>query len=410
MIHLVEGFRDAAQSIQANALRSLLTVLGVIVGTAALIAMLSLGAGAQARIAAQIRSLGANLLVVFPEMRGNAGERGARPVHLTRDDAAAIAVSAPAVIAAVPALETEAVVVNGARNWETEVTGTTAEYFLMREWWLKEGRHFSRREEDAAGKVALIGTTVAGRLFGSENPVGREVRIRNTPVEIIGVLAAKGQSGSGRDQDDAVFVPYATARLRLGAPAPGVAPETVSYILAKAGSDRLIEEARRNIEALVRQRHRIEVGAEPGFRVSEPAATIAAQRGSGSTIAWLLAAIASVSLIVGGIGILNIMLVSVTERTQEIGIRIALGALRRDIARLFLIEALLLCLAGGLVGIAVGILVSWAIASFAGWPVLIAPETPIAALGFATAVGLIFGYYPARKAAKLEPADALRAG
>jgi len=405
-----ESLRDAVQSIRANTLRSLLTMLGVIIGTGALIAMLSIGAGAQARIAAQIRSLGSNLLIAFPEVRGNSAERLARPVHLTLADAAAMIASAPGVIAAASALEADVLVVNGARNWSTQLTGTSVEYFLIREWGLSAGRHFSRREEESGGKVALIGATVAARLFGTENPVGREVRIRNSPVAIIGVLAEKGQAGTGRDQDNMVFVPYTTARLRLGAPSPGVAPETVTYIIAKAAPDRGIEEARRSIEGLLRQRHRVAAGKEPGFRVSEPAATIAAQRGTGTTIAWLLAAIASISMIVGGIGILNIMLVSVSERTQEIGLRIALGAQRRDIATLFLIEALLLSLAGGLIGIAVGIVASRILATVAGWPVLIAPETPLSALLFAIAVGAIFGYYPARKAAMLQPAEALRTG
>jgi putative ABC transport system permease protein len=405
-----ESLRDAAQSIRANALRSLLTMLGVIIGTGALIAMLSIGAGAQARIAAQIRALGSNLLIAFPEVRGNSAEPSARPVHLTLADGAALIGPGAGVIAAASALEAEALVVYGAQNWSANLTGTAQEYFPIREWGLSAGRHFSRREEASAGKVALIGATVAARLFGTESPVGREVRIRNTPLEVIGVLAEKGQSGTGRDQDNTVFVPDTTARLRLGVASPGIAPETVSYIVAKAASDSVIEEVRRNIEGLLRQRHRIAAGEPPGFRVSEPAATIAAQRGTGTTIAWLLAAIASISMIVGGIGILNIMLVSVSERTHEIGIRMALGAQRRDIATLFLIEALLLCLAGGLVGIAVGIAASKTLASLAGWPVLITPETPLAALAFAIAVGAVFGYYPARKAAMLHPAEALRTG
>src|SRR5438874_1970359 len=217
---LEESLRDAAQSIRANALRSLLTMLGVIIGTAALIAMLSIGAGAQARIAAQIRALGSNLLIAFPEVRGNSAELSARPVHLTLADEAALIGSGVGVIAAASALEAEALVVYGAQNWSANLTGTAQEYFSIREWGLSAGRHFSRREEASAGKVALIGATVATRLFGTENPVGREVRIRNTPLEVIGVLAEKGQSGTGRDQDNTVFVPDATARLRLGVASP----------------------------------------------------------------------------------------------------------------------------------------------------------------------------------------------
>lgn len=404
-----EILRDAIESIRANTLRSLLTMLGVIIGTGALIAMLSVGGGAHARVAAQIRSLGSNLLIAFPEVRGNSAERFARPIHLTVSDAAAMVGSAPGVVAAASALEAEALVVHGARNWATQVTGTSIEYFLIREWGLTAGRYFSRREEESAGKVALLGATVAARLFGDQDPVGREVRIRNSPVEVIGVLAEKGQAGTGRDPDNMVFVPYATARLRLGAPTPGIGPEAVTYIMARASPDVSLEDVRQGIETLLRQRHRVAAGDAPGFRVSEPAAAIAAQRGTGTTIAWLLAVIASISMIVGGIGILNIMLVSVTERTQEIGVRMALGARRRDIAKLFLVEALLLSLTGGLIGVAVGIVASQLLSAIAGWPVLIAPETPLAALFFAVSVGVVFGYYPARRAAGLAPAEALRA-
>jgi len=405
-----ETLRDAAQSIRANPLRSLLTTLGVIIGTAALIAMLSLGAGAQARVAEQIRALGANLLIAFPEVRGNSAEALARPVYLTLGDVAALTASAPGVAAAAAALETETLVVYGAQNWSTTVNGTSAEYFAIREWGLRYGRHFSRREEAGAGKVVLLGATVTARLFGADNPIGREVRIRNTPLEVIGVLAEKGQSGTGRDQDNAVFVPDATARLRLGASGPGVAPETVSYIVAKATPDMALDDVRGNVEALLKQRHGIARGEPLGFRVNEPAATIAAQRGTSSTIGWLLAAIASISMVVGGIGVLNIMLVSVSERTHEIGVRMAVGARRGDISTLFLVEALLLCLVGGVVGIVAGIATAASLASVAGWPVLITPGAPVAALVFAVAVGAIFGYYPARKAAMLLPAEALRTG
>lgn len=381
-------------------------MLGIIIGVGSLIAMISVGAGAQARVAEQIGSLGANVLMILPG-DGASGGGHARPVHLTIGDVEAVAAAIPEVIAAAPALRGRARLVYGNRNWATRVNGTTAEYFFIRDWPLAAGRGFSRREEDGAGKVALIGATVAGRLFGGADPVGREVRVLNTPVRIIGVLAPKGQSGSGRDQDDIVFVPYATAQLRLGGAGRGVTPDTVSYILAKAASGDLVAGAKAGIEGLLRQRHRVAPGAA-GFRVTDPAAAMEAQRGSTRTIGWLLAAIASISLVVGGISIMNIMLVSVSERTREIGLRLALGARRRDISRLFLIEALLICLLGGVLGVGLGVAASWLVARLAGWPILIAPETFVAALTFAGAVGLIFGYYPARKAAGLLPATALR--
>jgi putative ABC transport system permease protein len=406
-----ENIRDAVESIRANSLRSLLTMLGIIVGVGSLIAMLSVGAGAQSRVAAQIGSLGANVLMILPGAERDAAGGGsdhARPVKLTRADAEAIAAAIPEVNAVAPSLRGQARVVQGNRNWATQVNGTTSDYFFIRDWPLVAGRGFSRREEDGAGKVALIGATVAEQLFGDADPIGREVRVLNTPMRIIGMLAAKGQSGSGRDQDDIVFVPYTTAKLRLGASGRGVIADAVSYILAKAASGDHVAGARAGIEGLLRQRHDVPIGAAAGFRVTDPAAAMAAQRGSTRTIGWLLAAIASISLVVGGISIMNIMLVSVTERTREIGLRLALGARRRDISRLFLIEALLICLVGGVLGFAAGITASWLVTRLAGWPILMAPETFLAALAFAVLVGLIFGYYPARKAARLLPATALR--
>jgi putative ABC transport system permease protein len=405
---LWEGLRDAAQSIRANSLRSLLAMLGIIIGTGSLIAMLSIGAGAQARITAQIGTLGANMLVALPGAERGAAEGRARPVPLTAADAAVIAASVPEVTAVAPALEGPARLVAGNRNWATRVTGTTSDYFFIRDWPVASGRAFSRREEEGAGKVALLGATVAERLFGDDDPNGREVRVLNTPMRVIGVLARKGEAGTGRDQDDMVFVPFSTARLRLGAAAPGVTPDTVTYILAKAAAADLVAEARLGIDGLLRQRHRIAAGGPAGFRVTDPAAAIAAQHGSVKTIGWLLAAIASISLVVGGIGIMNIMLVSVTERTREIGLRLALGARRADVARLFLIEALLICLIGGALGVGAGTAASSALAHLAGWPIFLGAETLLAALAFAATVGMAFGYYPARKAARLLPAVALR--
>jgi putative ABC transport system permease protein len=251
---------------------------------------------------------------------------------------------------------------------------------------------------------------VAERLYGTGDPVGREIRALSTPMRVIGVLARKGDSGTGRDQDDIAFVPFSTARLRLGAEGGGITPGAVSYILAKTAAPGHVAPAGEAIEALLRQRHRVAPGTEAGFRVTDPAAAIAAQRGSERTIGWLLAAIAAISLVVGGIGIMNIMLVSVAERTREIGLRLALGARRRDITRLFLAEALVICLIGGGIGIASGLLASELLGRLAGWPVLVAPEAAISALIFAAGVGVIFGSYPARRAGRMPPVEALRAG
>ena len=408
---LWQSLADAVQSIRANVLRSFLTMLSIIIGVGALITMLSIGVGAQARVAEQIRSLGANVLIILPGAErgatGPGGER-TRPVPLTVADAQAAAATVPEVTAAAPSLQFQARLVYGNRNWPTRVNGTTAEYFFIRDWPLAAGRGFSRREETGARKVVLIGSTVSKRLFGDADPIGREIRMLNAPMRVVGLLAPKGQSGSGRDQDDIVFVPYKSAQLRFGAAGGAITPDKVSYILAKAASDDLVTDAIAGIEGLLRQRHRVPPGSPSGFRVSDPAATMTAQRSSTRTIAWLLAAIASISLIVGGISIMNILLVSVAERTREIGLRQALGAARRDISWLFLIEAQLICIIGGIAGVAVGSVVSWSIARLAGWPILIDPATIFAALAFAAATGLIFGYYPARRAARLLPAMALR--
>lgn len=400
------------QSLRMNVLRTLLTMLGMIIGVAALITMLSVGSGAQATIMRQIDTLGANLLMVIPraerDVNGSTGGGRVRPTQLTLYDVEMMRTTIPEVIAAAPALQGQVRLIYNNRNWATGLNGTTADYFFIRDWLLQAGRNFSRREEEGAGKVAIIGATVAERLFGQEDPIGREVRVLNAPMQIIGVLTEKGQSGSGKDQDDIVFVPYKTALLRLGADSRKIAPDSVSYILAKAASNEVVSSAKVAIDTSLRQQHRIASDVDAGFRVVDPVAAMLAQRGSARTIAWLLAAIASISLIVGGISIMNIMLVSVTERTREIGLRLSLGARRRDISRLFLAEALLICSVGGMIGVASGIGSSWLIASVLDWPTLILPSTVLFALMSSAAIGLFFGYFPARKAAGLLPAVALR--
>ena len=304
---------DATQSIRANTLRSFLTMLGIIIGVSALITMLSVGAGAQMRVAEQIASLGTNVLMMLPGAERNAtgpGGKRVRPVRLTVEDARAIGTTVPQLITAAPSLQGQARLIRGNRNWLTKINGTTADYFFIRDWPLIAGRHFSRQEEIGAGKVVVIGQSVQERLFGKTDPIGREVRVLNAPMKVIGVLARKGPSGSGRDQDDIAFVPLKTAQLRLGSSDKGISHRAVSYILAKAAQDDLIAAAKAGVENLLRQRHHVPDGNPAGFRVADPAAAMAAQRGSTRTIGWLLAAIASISLIVGGISIMNIMLVS----------------------------------------------------------------------------------------------------
>jgi putative ABC transport system permease protein len=367
--------------------------------------MLSIGAGAQKRVAEQIRTLGANVAMAYPDREA---PKYVRPRPLTLGDVHAIDTSVPGVIAAAPALQGNGPLVNGNRNRRSRINGTTAAYFPIRDWRIETGRNFSDREISGAGKVAILGATVATQLFGTDDPVGQEIRVLNSPMRIIGVLARKGASGTGTDQDDIVFVPFSTAELHLGSEIKGITPGKVSYILAKIAPDRSLDQAVSEIDLLLRQRRGLTSDDLTDFRVTNPAAALAAERGSTRTVGWLLAAIASISLVVGGIGIMNIMLVSINDATREIGVRLALGARPRDISWLFLTEAFILCGIGSLFGVFVGIIVSQVVGHLAGWPVLISPETLIAALGFSCTVGMVFAYYPSRKAAKMHPAQALK--
>lgn len=407
---LWENFRIALQSLSANKIRSFLTMLGIIMGVASVVTMVAIGSGAQLQVSEQIRSLGASVLMIEPgTLRDGSLITQSGSAHtLTESDARAVAAEIPEVQLAAPSIRASFQVVHETKNWNTVVNGTTAEYFAIRDWALTAGRTFSRTEEEGGGKVAIIGTIVARQLFGNETSVGSQIRIANVPFEVIGVLADKGASGFGQNQDDIIFVPISAARLRLLGNANEVNRESVHYILAKITSDNALDSTQAQIEALLRQRHRLTHGTESDFRVSSPAATMAARRASTTTIAWLLASIASVSLVVGGISIINIMLVSVSERTREIGLRVAVGARRRDIRNQFLTEAAVLCLVGGVIGLLLGIASACILATLAGWPALIDLDIAVFAMGFAAVIGIAFGYYPARNAATLDPIKALR--
>lgn len=405
----IESFRTAWRALRANKLRSFLTMLGIIVGVASVITMVAIGSGAQTQIAEQIRTLGANVLMVQPHTAREGGARSAAGSRhtLTEGDAVAIA-RLQSVQASAPSVRGSVQIITGNRNWNTTINGTTAQMFSIREWHLAAGRYFSNREEEQAGRAAVIGETVARELFGESDPVGEEIRVLNTPFKVVGMLATKGVSGAGRDQDDIVFVPISTAKLRLIGSANAANREAVSYVLGKAASDGLMERARLDIESLLRQRHRLGRDQENDFTVTIPSETMTLQHASTRTFAWLLAAVASVSLIVGGISIMNIMLVSVTERTREIGLRLALGARRRDIRNQFLMEAITLCLLGGVIGLALGVGAAILIAHLAGWPIFVGPDAVLFAVLFASGIGMFFGWYPARTAARLEPVEALR--
>jgi putative ABC transport system permease protein len=401
--------RIALRALAVNKMRSALTMLGIVIGVGAVIVMIAVGAGAQARVEEQIRSLGSNLLLVMPGSTTSGGVRmgfGSGST-LTEDDVLAINREIPEAIAA-PALRGSAQVIWGNSNWSTQIYGTTPEYLDVRQWPLVSGRTFEPAEMAGAAKVALIGATVAKQLFGAADPLDQSIRIKRVPFSIIGVLDVKGQSMMGTDQDDLILVPIKTARSRVLGTASAARNRTVGTIWVKAadGVDtKIIEE---QVRALLRQRHRIQAGADDDFSLRNLQEVMAAQEASSRVLALLLAAVASVSLLVGGIGIMNIMLVSVTERTREIGLRMAVGARTRDILGQFLVEAVTLSLIGGLIGVALGMGTSLAIAELAGWRIVISPEAVGLAVAFAFVIGVFFGFYPARKAARLNPVEALR--
>ncbi len=399
----------ALRALRVNKMRSGLTMLGVIIGVAAVIAMIAVGDGAQARIAEQIRSLGSNLLFVRP---GSTKKGGARlgtgtKASLTEGDVAAIRREVPVVMVAAGTVAGTAQVVQGNVNWSTDVQGITPEFLVAREWGTSAGRSIVEEDVRGSGKVALIGTTVAEKLFGAANPVGRVIRVRKVPLTVIGVLEGKGQNAKGHDQDDVLMIPLSTAKGRvLGSTQAGM--RSVDYILVKVYAQEAMAEAERQIGDLLRQRHRIRQGVADDFRLRNLTQVAKTKREATRVLTLLLAAVASVSLVVGGISIMNIMLVSVTERTREIGLRLAVGAHRRDVRTQFLIEAVTLSIIGGTVGMILGIFVAVTIAEIAGWPVLLRIEAIVLAFAFSATVGIFFGFYPARKASRLDPIDALR--
>jgi len=404
MIRFFMTVRIAHRALGRNKLRSALTVLGVIIGVGAVIAMVAIGQGAQASIRSKIASLGATSLIVLPGSTTQGGVRygsGGRAT-LRVGDVKAIEKECPAIALATPIVRTVSQVVYSNQNWATTVQGTGTEFPLIREWPLLSGGWFTQQDIDAAGKVAVLGTTVADMLFGSMDPVGQVIQIKNMPFKVAGLLAPKGQSTQGQDQDDIIFIPYSTAQKKI------IGISHIYTILLSATSREALGEAIDQVTALLRQRHRLQPGQENDFSIRPLADLAAAEEESSRIMTVLLGSIASISLLVGGIGIMNIMLVSVTERTREIGLRIAVGAKRRDILWQFLIEAMVLSLVGGVVGIALGVTGSRVISAVAEWPSLISWNAIALAFLFSGAVGIFFGFYPARKAAQLEPIQALR--
>jgi putative ABC transport system permease protein len=410
-MNVLASIRIALRALRVNKLRSTLTMLGIIIGVAAVITMIAVGSGAQARVEEQIRNLGTNLIIVLPGSVTASGVRlglGTRNT-LTEGDAYAIQREIPAVQAAAPSLRSGGQVVHGNNNWSTVFYGITHEYLEARNWVVAAGRMFDTAELSGAAKVALLGETVARNLFGDADPIGQVIRIRKVPFTVIGTLERKGQSLLGQDQDDVVLMPITTLRSRVQGQAPGQGKlRLVGSISVKVREGEDMKAVEEDIRTLLRQRHRIQPGQEDDFNLRNLSEVLAAREESSRIMTLLLAAVASVSLLVGGIGIMNIMLVSVTERTREIGLRMAVGARARDILAQFLVEAVTLALVGGMLGIVLGVAGSVAIAQLAQWRVELSPEAIALAVGFAAAVGVFFGFYPARKASRLAPIEALR--
>src|SRR5215510_11028753 len=408
-VNAFDALRSALEALRRNPLRTVLTALGIVIGTAAVIAMIAVGAGARERLAEQIRSLGANLIVVSPGSVVSGGARlgsGSRQ-NLTLDDAAAIGRDIAGVQLAAPVVRGAVQVVVGNLNWSTMLLGTNADFLEAREWPIASGRGFSREESDGAGKVVILGRTVAEALFGGAEPIGETVRVQMTPLRVVGVLDRKGQNTQGSDQDDLVIVPLSTAKNRILGASPA-SSRAVGAIVTKIRQGEDLAGAEAQIRDLLRQRHRRAADQDDDFSIRNLAEIMERRDASARTLTLLLGAVAGVSLLVGGIGVMNVMLVSVTERTREIGLRLALGARKRDILMQFLIEAATLSGIGGALGIALGVVLAAISASLAGWPTVIRAEAVVLSAACSIAIGVFFGFYPARRAGSLQPVVALR--
>jgi len=403
-----ETLRVALRALLRNKMRSFLTVLGIIIGVGAVIAMVAIGEGAKARVEESFASMGSNLLIVMPGSTNASGARGgfgSMPT-LTWDDLQAIRREVSSVRYAAAQLRTNAQLMSEDQNWSTSVTGTSPEYFLIRNWKVASGRQLLDSDIETSAKVVVLGQTVVDKLFGaSADAVGQIVRIKNIPFEVVGVLEKKGQSAMGQDYDDGAFVPQSTFQSKIQG---GLQKFLSGTIFIGAISTDATARAEEQIESLLRDRHRIGPGMDDDFSVRNLTEMANAQQEGTRTLTTLLASIAAVSLLVGGIGIMNIMLVSVTERTREIGLRMAVGATPFNILLQFLVEALTLATAGGIVGVLIGVFSAGQLASRFGWPMLIRPDIVVISVGFSALVGVVFGLYPAQKASRLDPIDALR--
>lgn len=397
---VVEAFR----ALDRNRVRAFLTALGIIIGVGAVVAMGAVGAGAKKQVEDQVRSLGTAVLMVFPgsgSQRGVSGGAGTGVYLISEADAAAVEKEVPNVTATSPLLRTNAQVVAGAQNWATLIQGGDEDYLSIRAWQPSQGENFTSSDVRNQAKVALIGETVRKQLFPDGSPIGATIRIRKIPFRIIGILESKGQNVNGQDQDDVILIPYTTLQRRI------LGQDHIGGMLVGAESDKHLAQVTQDLEMILNQRNRVPIG-ENAYSIRSQTDILSFASATSKVLNILLGSIAGVSLIVGGIGIMNIMLVSVAERTREIGLRMAIGARRRDIRSQFLLEASALSLGGGFIGVLLGTGAASIISKFAGWPVLVTPESVSVAVLFAAAVGIFFGFYPAQKAAASNPIDALR--
>jgi putative ABC transport system permease protein len=403
-MRFVEIFNLAFDAMVAHKMRSLLTMLGIIIGVGAVVTMIAIGNGANSAVQSQIASLGTNFMMVFPgaTVSGGVSSGAGNATTLDMDDIKAIRERAPAVALVSPSIRTNAQVVAGNLNWSTLIQGMDVDGFGIRDWKIAKGDFFTDQDARGKTKVCVIGKTVSEKLFPDQDPLGQSIRIKNLPFTIVGVLGTKGQNSMGQDQDDVIIAPFGTVQRQI------MGVDFLGIIMLSAVSVDQMAAAQQQVTDILREQHRLADWQDNDFTIRTQTEIGAAASSTTGIMTMLLGGIASVSLIVGGIGIMNIMLVSVTERTREIGIRRSLGARRRDILQQFLVEAIFLSIMGGLIGIGLGIGASRIVAAIARWPVSVSPESLVLSFLFSATVGVFFGFYPAQKAAKISPMEALR--
>ncbi|MDC0074715.1 ABC transporter permease [Alphaproteobacteria bacterium] len=403
-------FIVALKSLRVNALRSILTMLGVIIGVAAVISLVSIGTGAQDKIVGQIEALGSNLLIIVGASSKNSGARSGAgsKLSLSIGDVKAIGKEKNLITVSAPTVHTKGQVILNNFNWSTDITGANTDFFIARDWKIDEGRTFTESENKSSRKIALLGKTVVNNISPDSSPIGKTIRINRIPIKVIGTLEPKGQSADGKDQDDIIVIPIQTVQKRIIGSNNRSRPNMVHVIWVKVINSSKLSEAEAQINDILRKRHKIRPGQDDDFKIHNLEEIRNTVSNSIGVFTLLLGAVASIALIVGGIGIMNIMLVSVTERTKEIGLRMALGAKRKDIMLQFIVESVTLSLIGGLFGIILGIIISFIISRLAEWPTTIEIDSILIAFFFSAAIGVFFGLYPARKASLLDPIEALR--